>query len=130
MLYVPGNKCNLLSVGKLVEKGFSVVMKDGALKLFDTKNNLVLKSPLSKNMMFKTMISSTEVQCLKNIIDHKNSWLGNLRFGNLNFRSLNQLITQDMVIGIPSLEMPDKLYEGCLVRKQSKNSFILTIPMR
>ena len=85
VLYVPGMKCNLLSVGKLVEKGFSIVMKDGALKLFDTKNNLVLKSPLSKNRTFKTMISSTEVQCLKIIVDHKDSWLWHLRFGHLNF---------------------------------------------
>ena len=76
--YVPGIKCNLLSVGQLVEKGFSIVMKDGALKLFDTKNNLVLKSPLSKNRTFKTMISSTEVQCLKTIVDHKDSWLWHL----------------------------------------------------
>ena len=65
VLYVPGIKCNLLSVGQLVEKSFSVVMKDGVLRLFDTKNNLVLKSPLSKNRTFKTMINSTKVQCLK-----------------------------------------------------------------
>ena len=58
-LYVPGIKCNLLSVGQLVERSFSIFMKDGVLRLFDTKNNLVLKSPLSKNRTFKTMINST-----------------------------------------------------------------------
>ena len=108
VLYVPGIKCNLPSVRQLVKKGFSFVMKGGVLKLFDTKNNLVLKSPLSKTGKFKTMISSTEVQCLKTVLDHKDSWLWHLRFGHLNFRSLNQLITQDMVTGIPSLEMPEK----------------------
>ena len=105
-------------------------MNDGALKLFDTKNNLVLKSPLSKNETFKTMISLTEVQCLKTVVDHKDSWLWNLRFRHLNFQSLNQLITQDMVTGIPSLEMPEKLCESCLVGKQSINSFVSTMPMR
>lgn len=35
VLYVPGMKCNLLSVGQLVKKGFSVIMKDGALELFN-----------------------------------------------------------------------------------------------
>ena len=83
-------------------------MKERVLKLFDTKNNLVLKSPLSKNSSFKTMIISTEVKCLKTVVDHKDSWLWHLRFRHLNFRSLNQLITQDMVTGIPSLEMPEK----------------------
>ncbi|XP_050897252.1 uncharacterized protein LOC127104078 [Lathyrus oleraceus] len=47
VLYVPGMKCNL-SVGQLVVKVFSVIMKDEDLELFDTQNNLVLKSPLSK----------------------------------------------------------------------------------
>ena len=76
------------------------------------------------------MISSTEVQCLKTVVDHINSWLWHLRFDHLNFRSLNQLITQDMVTDIQSLEMPNKIYEGCLVEKKSRKSFVLTIPMR
>ena len=105
-------------------------MKYGVLKLFYTKNNLVLKSPLSKNKIIKTMISSTKVQCSKIIVNHKDSWLWHLRFGHLNFRSLNQLITQDMVTRILSLEMPENFCEGCLVGKQSKNSFVSTMPMR
>lgn len=48
VLYVLGMQCNLLSVRQLVEKGFSVVMKDGALKLFDTQNNLVLQSDIEE----------------------------------------------------------------------------------
>ncbi|XP_050896654.1 uncharacterized protein LOC127103437 [Lathyrus oleraceus] len=60
VLYVSGMKCTLLSVGQLVKNGFSVVMKDAALENFDIQNNLVLKSPLSKNRIFKTMISSIE----------------------------------------------------------------------
>lgn len=94
-----------------------MVMKYGALEIFYIHNNLVLEFPLSKNRTFKTMTSSTEVQCLKTVVDHKNSWLWHLRFGHLNFRSLNQLINQDMVTSIPSLEMSDKLCEGFLVGK-------------
>ena len=52
VLYVPGMKCNLLSVGQLVEKGFSVCMKDDLLKAYDSKDRLILKSPLSKNRTF------------------------------------------------------------------------------
>lgn len=89
ILYVPGMKYNLLSVGKLVEKGFSVIMKYGALELSVTQKNFVLKSPFSKKRTFKTMICLNQVQCLKNIVDHKHSWLWHLRFGHLNFLSLN-----------------------------------------
>lgn len=116
VFYAPGVKCNLLSVGQLVDF-FSMVMKDGALELFDTQNSLTLKSPLSKNMTFKTMISSTKIQCLKIVVDHKHSWPLHLRFGHLNCRSLNQMISQDMVTNILSLVIPDKLCEGCLIGK-------------
>ncbi|XP_050909407.1 uncharacterized protein LOC127123207 [Lathyrus oleraceus] len=78
VLYVPIMKCNFLSVEKMVEKGFSVVMKIRALELFDTKNNLVLKYPFSKNMTFKIKICSTEIQCLKTVVDNKDNWLWNL----------------------------------------------------
>ena len=37
VLYVPSMKCNLLNVGQLVEKGFSVCMKDDLLKVYDSK---------------------------------------------------------------------------------------------
>lgn len=67
VLYVPGMNCNLQSVGQLVKKSFSVVMKDGSFELLDTQNSLVLKSPLLKNRTFKTMICSSEVQYRKQL---------------------------------------------------------------
>lgn len=73
VLYVHGMNCNFLSVEQLAKNGFSMVVKDEAFDLFDTQNNLVLKLPMSKNRIFKTMICSNEVQCLKIVIDHKRS---------------------------------------------------------
>ena len=32
--YVPGIKRNMMSVGQLIDKGFSVTMKDNLLKLY------------------------------------------------------------------------------------------------
>lgn len=101
-------------------------MKNGALESFNTQNNLVLKSPLTKNRTFQTMISPTEVYCLKIVVDHKYNWSWNLRYDHLNFRSLNQY----MVIGKPSLVMPDELCDNCLLGKQSRKSFISTMSMR
>ena len=90
-----------------------------------------LKTCNSSNDILSTqLIEWSKVQCLNTVADHKDSWLWHLRFGYLNFRSCNQLITQDMVTGIPSLEMPKKLCEGCLVGKQSRYSFVSTMLIR
>lgn len=42
--YVPGMKSNLMSVCQLIEKGFSVTIKDNLLKLYDCNQKLIMKS--------------------------------------------------------------------------------------
>jgi hypothetical protein len=47
MIYVPGMQCDRISVGRLVEKGYSMSLKDNYLKLVDKNKRLVLKTPIS-----------------------------------------------------------------------------------
>ena len=42
--YIPGMKSNLVSVGQLIEKGFSVTMKSNLLKLYDYNQKLTMES--------------------------------------------------------------------------------------
>ncbi|XP_073219452.1 uncharacterized protein [Cicer arietinum] len=58
VLFVPRMKNNLLSLGQLLEKGFSMKMKHGEIKMFDSANRFVLKAPLSRNRIFKTTLSN------------------------------------------------------------------------
>ncbi|XP_073220707.1 uncharacterized protein [Cicer arietinum] len=51
-------KNNLLSLGQLLEKGYSMKMKHGEIKMFDSANRFVLKAPLSRNQTFKTTLST------------------------------------------------------------------------
>ncbi|GAU42828.1 hypothetical protein TSUD_185870 [Trifolium subterraneum] len=64
VLYVPDMNCNLMSIGQLVEKGFSVTIEGDSMKLFDARKNLVLKSMLSKNRTYKCSISSDSLMCM------------------------------------------------------------------
>ena len=41
--YVPGIKSNLISIGQLIEKGFSVTMKDNLLKLYDCNKKMIMQ---------------------------------------------------------------------------------------
>lgn len=58
VLYVPDMKCNLLSIVQLVEKGFTVAMKQDATGMFDPEKKLILKAPLSKNRTFQINIKA------------------------------------------------------------------------
>ncbi|KAE8683276.1 TMV resistance protein N-like [Hibiscus syriacus] len=51
------------------------------------------------------------------------SWLWHLRFGHLNFGGLELLSKKEMVKGLPHINHPDQLCEGCLVGKQFRKSF-------
>ena len=64
VFYVPDMKCNLMSIGQLVEKGLSVTMDGDSLKLFDAKKNFVLKSALSKNRTYRCSMSSEKMMCM------------------------------------------------------------------
>jgi hypothetical protein len=64
VLYILGMKCNLLSIGQFLEKDFKIVMEKKLLNVFDTKGNLLLKAPMSKNKTFKVELKVLNHKCL------------------------------------------------------------------
>ena len=61
-------------------------------------------------------------KCLKACVKDS-AWLWHMRFGHLNFGGLKLLSQKKMVYGLPSIDQPNQLCEGCLVGKQSRKSF-------
>ena len=51
------------------------------------------------------------------------NWLWHLRFGHLNFGGLNLLHRKGMVKGLPLIEKPDSLCEGCIYGKKHRETF-------
>jgi len=69
VLLVPGMKCNLLSIGQLIEKGFSVTMQGNTLNgntlnLYDKQENLILQSKLTKSRTFLCSIQNAKDVCM------------------------------------------------------------------
>ena len=120
--YVPNMKSNILSLGQLLEKGYDIHMKDYNLSIKDDKNNFIAKVPMSKNRMFLINIQNDVAKCLKACY-RDSSWLWHLRFGHLNFGSLELLSKKEMVKGLPCINHPDQICEACLVGKQFRKSF-------
>jgi len=131
VLFVPKMKCNLLSIGQLVQKGFTTVMGSyDKVEVFDAAKNLVLRSKLSKNRTFQVNIRVADVQCLSIVKSDSDSWLWHSRYGHLNFKSLQQLGTKKMVLGLPEINLPETVCETCLAGKQTRKSFQEHLKMR
>jgi hypothetical protein len=52
--------CNLLSVGQLIEKGFSVIMENNLLTLYDSNQKIIMKSEKGSNRTFKVNVETVE----------------------------------------------------------------------
>lgn len=62
--YVPGIKSNMMSVGQLIEKYFSIIMKDNLLKLYDFDQKLIMQYEQGSNRTFKVNMEPIETKCL------------------------------------------------------------------
>ncbi|GAU46965.1 hypothetical protein TSUD_143070 [Trifolium subterraneum] len=107
VLYVPGMKCNLMSVGQLLKKGFKAVFEGETLKLFDSKQRLILKTAQSQNRTFKTQVKTIEVECLATSTEDKDS--------DLWHRSVIAPVDTCII---------------CLLGKHHRSSFKSNLPMR
>jgi transposase InsO family protein len=120
--YVPDMKSNILSLSQLLERGYTVFMKERILYLRDQDNRLLAQVEMTKNSMFKLNLVNIQVRCLKTCVEDM-TWLWHLRFGHLNFGGLRQLSNKRMVKNIPHIDHSDKLCEGCVLGKHPRNFF-------
>ena len=100
VLFIPGMKTNLLSLGQLLENGFVMRMEDNCLKVFDKDQKLVIKENLSQNRTFRIGMNILKHECLATL-ENKMEWLWHHRFGRLNFKDLQLLTRHKMVEGLP-----------------------------
>jgi hypothetical protein len=130
VFYVPEMNCNLLSIGQLAEKGFSVAIEGDSLKLFDSEKDLVLKSTLSQNRTYKWSMTSDKMMCMTANISEDVDELWHKRYGHLNFRSLSDLNSKNLVHGLPKISVKSPICEICVKSKQSRLSFVNEVPRR
>ena len=75
------------------------------------------------NYLFPMKIGDKEANIFANMAVNDMSWLWHLRFGHLNFHSLNGL--HKLVRGLPTISYTSsEIYEDCTKGKQHKVKFI------
>ncbi|WVZ17444.1 hypothetical protein V8G54_010426 [Vigna mungo] len=130
VLLVPEMKCNLLSIGQLVENGFTVVMSNkGQAEIFDRDDKLILRTNICKNRTFQITLDTVETQCMKVVKDDE-TWRWHLRYGHLNFHDLQRLRKKEMVSGLPEIVMSEGSCETCIIAKQTKRPFKTHLQIR
>jgi hypothetical protein len=122
VLYIPGIKCNLLSIGQLLERGYLIRLENKMLRVLDSNGVLILKAPMAANRTFKVELKVMEHRCLATTASRE-EWLWHYRLGHLNFRDLKMLQQSEMVTGLPHISVPTELCEECVTSKQHKKVF-------
>ena len=100
--YVPGMKCNLLSIGQLFQNGYNVFFVDDVCTIMDKKpsKQCIVEVKMTRNRMFplrmkadlqnKEQIAAVTQEAFQSEPKDENC-LWHLRFGHLNFGGLNLL---------------------------------------
>ncbi|CAN6693054.1 unnamed protein product [Malus baccata var. baccata] len=95
VMYLPGLKENLLSVGQMDEHGYYLLFGGKMCSIFDgpSLDCLVLKVEMKKNRCYPlTLIPNDQVVLRAGI--SKSTWIWHKRLGHLHFRGLQQLKKQ------------------------------------
>jgi len=96
VLYVPATKSNLISIGQLIEKGFSMNLHQGILELYGRKHRKVLKTPLSAHRTFQVTIGTLKSQCLSAKSEMNDYWIWHIRYGISHYLRLNFVFNSRM----------------------------------
>ncbi|XP_074362887.1 uncharacterized protein LOC141703204 [Apium graveolens] len=121
--YVPELTQNLLSIGQLMQRGFSIIFDEDHCVTFDKKKKFsVARVRIIPNKTFHLIMPLEGGVALK-VVKNDDTFSWHLRYGHLNFNGLKLLKEKNMVIGLPSISKNSEVCEGCLYGKMHRLPF-------
>jgi hypothetical protein len=120
VLCVPQINQNLVSVGQLIESGYSIIFNDGVCDIKD-KNGVLL---LSAKMMNRSFNVDWREACLSaNTYENNESVLWHKRLGHFNYATLKRMADLQMTHGLPDIQEQKSICEACQLGKQTRVVF-------
>ncbi|KAD6454100.1 hypothetical protein E3N88_08806 [Mikania micrantha] len=112
---------NLLSVGQLMNKGYTITFDNGVCSITNKGIGATLMSiKAAKNNMFIMDPTKEENQPQPAQINQdSDSSLWHLRYGHFHFQGIKTLSDKRLVYGLPSISSSDP-YEGCILGKSNQ----------
>lgn len=121
-LLVPNLKENLLSIGQMMENGYSLHFERDICKIYDSKRVEIGQVKMEKrNRSFPLSFNRGTNIAMKVEVD--DSWLWHRRFGHFNIHALKLLHQKGMMRDLPNLKENNEACEGCLLDKQHQLPF-------
>ncbi|GJR82396.1 retrovirus-related pol polyprotein from transposon TNT 1-94 [Tanacetum coccineum] len=136
--YVEGLGHNLFSVGQFCDKGLEVAFRNSTCFVRNEDGVDLLTGDHSSNLYTIALneITSNSSACLLAKASSLQSWLWHQRLSHLNFATINNLVKNNLVRGLPKMKFEkDHLCSACeqgkIHRKhhKSKTTFALNKPL-
>jgi len=122
VLLVPNLKENLLSIGQMMENGYSLYFEKGTCKIYDNRKREIGQVKMEKrNRSFPISFKPGTNIAMKAEVD--DSWLWNRRFGHFNIHALKLLHQKNIMRDLSYLKENNESCKGCLLDKQHRLPF-------
>nr|GEU96996.1 retrovirus-related Pol polyprotein from transposon TNT 1-94 [Tanacetum cinerariifolium] len=136
--YVEGLGHNLFSVGQFCDKGLEVAFRKSTCFVQNEDGVNLLTGDRSLNLYTIALneVASNSFTCLLAKASSSQSWLWNQRLSHLNFATINNLVKNNLVQGLPKMKFEkDHLCFACeqgkihRIHHKSKTAFALNKPL-
>ena len=123
VLHVQDLKFNLFSMSQFADKGYFIEIKSNECRLIDHKSNKVILIARRKGSLYVVDRTSATIEsCLVSTPSPaEQAWLWHKRTSHLNFKTLNKLSKNELVIGLPKATYKKEgVCSSCQFGKQTK----------
>ncbi|GJV89542.1 retrovirus-related pol polyprotein from transposon TNT 1-94 [Tanacetum coccineum] len=124
LAFVNGLKYSLISISQLCNAKYIVQFNEKRGTIFNSNKEFVMIAPRVRDVYVLDMTSSAQESCFFAKASKNLNWLWHKRLAHLNFKIINKLTKQNLVVGLPSLVYSkDKRCSSCEKGKHHRASF-------
>nr|GEV11161.1 retrovirus-related Pol polyprotein from transposon TNT 1-94 [Tanacetum cinerariifolium] len=124
--YVKGLNHNLFSIGQFCDADLEVAFRKSTCYIRDLKGNDLLTGSRGTDLYSITLQDTNfpNLICLMGKAKPSQAWLWHRRLSHLNFGTINLLLKNDIVVGLPKLKfIKDHICSSYKLGKAKQNSF-------
>ncbi|GKB42186.1 retrovirus-related pol polyprotein from transposon TNT 1-94 [Tanacetum coccineum] len=112
--FMNGLKYNLVNISQLCDAKYIVQFDKKRGTIFNSNKEIIMIAPRVRDVYVLHMTSSSQEYCFFAKASENLNWLWHKRLTHLNFKIINKLAKQNLVIGLPSLVYSkDKPWSSC-----------------